>query len=235
MGNAQAQNRRSFPPTAFLRLWKERSRPQQLSQRQLRESAGSGFLDLAGETLTFSGIMWTAVHPNCSTNMLSLFYYSHGRASTHFTFIMWIVHKAMLILTLSLFSLQMKVRAGGRTVAGVGSVWSGTWRAASSVCARNGATLRLFPCVALTDVFMRTTASCTAPLACSGGGSMWSTAKTAFSKVSCMILTAVLWMQPPNGGQFLCWIILNEITKLALWLQMTTCAQTCVSLLYLSY
>ncbi len=39
----------------------------------------------------------------------------------------WITHKLMLFLTFSLFSLQMRVRAGGRTVAGVGSVWSGKY------------------------------------------------------------------------------------------------------------
>ncbi len=101
-------------------------------------------------------------------------------------------HKLMLFLTFSLFSLQMRVRAGGRTVAGVGSVWSGKERAVPSVCARKAATLRLCPCVALTDVFMRTTASCTAPLACSGGEYIWSTAKTAFSKVRCMFLYVAL-------------------------------------------
>ncbi len=104
----------------------------------------------------------------------------------------WIPHKLMLFLTFSLFSLQMRVRAGGRTVAGVGSVWSGKERAVPSVCARKAATLRLCPCVALTDVFMRTTASFTAPLACSGGEYIWSTAKTAFSKVRCMSLYVAL-------------------------------------------
>lgn len=75
-------------------------------------------------------ILWDNVNRSASKLLykhavLSLFYYIHGRAPFHFTFIVWIVHKAMLILTISLFSLQMRVHAGGRTVAGVGSVWSG--------------------------------------------------------------------------------------------------------------